>query len=281
MPPTSQPAPATGADKRPDKRRENIVAYVTRHGTARVEDLARHFEVSPMTVHRDLDHLAAENLLERVRGGARSVSPSMSELGVGQRRQLHRDVKSGLCALAAELVEDGAVVSVDDSTTLESLVTLLPQRSPSALITHSLAAMSLHRQRTGAGNIRLIGCGGQYIPETDSFLGAVTSEQLRRLSADVVFVSTTAVRPSAGGGPAIFHPDTEAAETKRALLDTAPVKVLVVDSTKFGAPGVFKIADVTEFDHVVVDNEISDADRALLENTGATLHVLGEIEGDN
>lgn len=281
MPATSQPAPATGADKRPDKRRENIVAYVTRHGTARVEDLARHFEVSPMTVHRDLDHLAAENLLERVRGGARSVSPSMSELGVGQRRQLHRDVKSGLCALAAELVEDGAVVSVDDSTTLESLVTLLPQRSPSALITHSLAAMSLHRQRTGAGNIRLIGCGGQYIPETDSFLGAVTSEQLRRLSADVVFVSTTAVRPSAGGGPAIFHPDTEAAETKRALLDTAPVKVLVVDSTKFGAPGVFKIADVTEFDHVVVDNEISDADRALLENTGATLHVLGEIEGDN
>lgn len=281
MPPTSQPAPATGADKRPDKRRENIVAYVTRHGTARVEDLARHFEVSPMTVHRDLDHLAAENLLERVRGGARSVSPSMSELGVGQRRQLHRDVKSGLCALAAELVEDGAVVSVDDSTTLESLVTLLPQRSPSALITHSLAAMSLHRQRTGAGNIRLIGCGGQYIPETDSFLGAVTSEQLRRLSADVVFVSTTAVRPSSGGGPAIFHPDTEAAETKRALLDTAPVKVLVVDSTKFGAPGVFKIADVTEFDHVVVDNDISDADRALLENTGATLHVLGEIEGDN
>ncbi|MDN6510953.1 MAG: DeoR/GlpR family DNA-binding transcription regulator [Corynebacterium sp.] len=281
MPPTSQPAPATGADKRPDKRRENIVAYVTRHGTARVEDLARHFEVSPMTVHRDLDHLAAENLLERVRGGARSVSPSMSELGVGQRRQLHRDVKSGLCALAAELVEDGAVVSVDDSTTLESLVTLLPQRSPSALITHSLAAMSLHRQRTGAGNIRLIGCGGQYIPETDSFLGAVTSEQLRRLSADVVFVSTTAVRPSAGGGPAIFHPDTEAAETKRALLDTAPVKVLVVDSTKFGAPGVFKIADVTEFDHVVVDNEISDADRALLENTGATHHVLGEIEVDN
>ncbi|MGP9723305.1 DeoR/GlpR family DNA-binding transcription regulator [Corynebacterium sp. AOP40-9SA-29] len=281
MPATSQPSSATGADKRPDKRRENIVAYVTRHGTARVEDLASHFEVSPMTVHRDLDHLAAENLLERVRGGARSVSPSMSELGVGQRRQLHRDVKSGLCALAAEFVEDGAVVAVDDSTTLESLVTLLPQRSPSALITHSLAAMSLHRQRTGAGNIRLIGCGGQYIPETDSFLGAVTSEQLRRLSADVVFVSTTAVRPAAGGGPAIFHPDTEAAETKRALLDTAPVKVLVVDSTKFGAPGVFKIADVAEFTHVVVDNEISDADRALLENTGATLHVLGEIEGDN
>lgn len=282
----SEPIPATGPEKRPDKRRENIVAYVTRHGTARVEELARHFDVSQMTVHRDLDSLAADHLLERVRGGARSVTPSMSELGVGQRRQLHRDIKSGLCALAAELIEDGAVVAIDDSTTLEPLVTVLPQRNPSALITHSLAAMSLHRQRTGAASIRLIGCGGQYIPETDSFLGAMTSEQLRRLSADITFVSTTSLRPApgaAGGssGIALFHPDTEAAETKRALLDIAPVKVLVVDSTKFGAPGVFKVADAEEFDHVIIDNDVSDADQALLEGTGATLHVLATTEGEN
>ncbi|MEY8565256.1 DeoR/GlpR family DNA-binding transcription regulator [Corynebacterium sp.] len=276
----SQPTPATGAEKRPDKRRENIVAYVTRHGTARVEELARHFDVSQMTVHRDLDSLAADHLLERIRGGARSVTPSMSELAVGQRRQLHRDVKTALCARAAELVEDGAVVAVDDSTTLEPLVTVLPQRNPSALVTHSLAAMSLHRQRTGAANIRLIGCGGQYIPETDSFLGAMTCDQLRRLSADVTFVSTTSLRRTPGG-VALFHPDTEAAETKRALLDIAPVKVLVVDSTKFGAPGVFKVADVEEFDHVIVDDGLSDTDRTALEDTGVTLHLTGTTEGDN
>ena len=276
----SQPTPATGAEKRPDKRRENIVAYVTRHGTARVEELARHFDVSQMTVHRDLDSLAADHLLERIRGGARSVTPSMSELAVGQRRQLHRDVKTALCARAAELVEDGAVVAVDDSTTLEPLVTVLPQRNPSALVTHSLAAMSLHRQRTGAANIRLIGCGGQYIPETDSFLGAMTCDQLRRLSADVTFVSTTSLRRTPGG-VALVHPDTEAAETKRALLDIAPVKVLVVDSTKFGAPGVFKVADVEEFDHVIVDDGLSDTDRTALEDTGVTLHLTGTTEGDN
>jgi DeoR/GlpR family transcriptional regulator of sugar metabolism len=276
----SQPTPATGAEKRPDKRRENIVAYVTRHGAARVEELARHFDVSQMTVHRDLDSLAADHLLERVRGGARSVTPSMSELAVGQRRQLHRDVKNALCARAAELVEDGAVVAVDDSTTLEPLVTVLPQRNPSALVTHSLAAMSLHRQRTGAASIRLIGCGGQYIPETDSFLGAMTCDQLRRLSADVTFVSTTSLRPTPGG-MALFHPDTEAAETKRALLDIAPVKVLVVDSTKFGAPGVFKVADVEEFDHVIVDDGLSDTDRTALEHTGATIHLTGTTEGDD
>lgn len=286
----TQPTPAAGpekAEKRPEKRRENIVAYVTRHGTARVEELARHFDVSQMTVHRDLDSLAADHLLERVRGGARSVTPSMSELGVGQRRQLRREVKHQLCTVAAGLIEDGSVVAVDDSTTLEPLVTLLPERTPSALITHSLAAMANHRQRTGAASIRLIGCGGQYIPETDSFLGASTAEQLRQLSADVTFVSTTSVRATGGqgsgatSGMALFHPDAEAAETKRALLDIARVNVLVVDSTKFGAPGLFKVADLSEFAHIIIDDALGDDDRAVLENAGATVHVLGaDTEGE-
>src|SRR5699024_5083034 len=121
-----------------ERRRERIISYITRHGSARVEQLAEHFDVSAMTIHRDLEALAADNLLERIRGGARSVSPSMSELAVGQRRHLHRTTKEALCAAAARLIPEGAVVAIDDSTTLEALVEQLPERAPSALITHSL-----------------------------------------------------------------------------------------------------------------------------------------------
>ena len=265
-----QPTSVTG----PDRRRESIVAYVTRHGTARVEELARHFDVSQMTVHRDLDALAAGHLVERIRGGARSVTPSMSELAVGQRRQLHRNTKTALCALAAELIEDGAVVAVDDSTTLEPLIGLLPDRNPSALVTHSLAAMYNHSRRSGASTIRLIACGGRYIPETDSFLGAGTTEQIRRLSADLTFVSTTSLRATSTG-TALFHPDIEAADTKQALLDIGQTKVLVVDATKFDAPGLFKVADLTDFDHIVTDSATTPEQRARLAASGAALHITG------
>ena len=261
----------------PDRRRENIVAYVTRHGTARVEELARHFDVSQMTVHRDLDTLAADHLLERVRGGARSVSPSMSELAVGQRRQLRRDTKTALCTRAAELIGEGDVVAVDDSTTLEPLIGLLPDRNPSALITHSLAAMYNHTRRSGVTGIRLIACGGQYIPETDSFLGAGTNEQLRQLSADITFVSTTSLRATTDG-TALFHPDVEAADTKRALVALGLVKVLLVDATKFDAPGLFKVADLSDFDHIVADAATSEADRERLRASGATVHIVGDAD---
>lgn len=262
-----------------ERRRERIVAYVTRQGSVRVEQLAEYFDVSAMTVHRDLEALAAEHLLERIRGGARSVSPSMSELGVGQRRQLHRDTKAALCAAAARLIPEGAVVAVDDSTTLEPLVEELPERSPSALITHSLKAMSDHRRRVGMTGIRLIGCGGLYFPETDSFLGATTSAELAQLSADVSFVSTTSVRPAGAGGAALFHPDMEAADTKRALISVGTTRVLVLDSTKFDAPGVFRVAGLEEFDHIIVDAEASRAQRALLSRSHAQIHIV-DAEGN-
>lgn len=258
-----------------ERRRERIVAFVTRHGSARVEQLAEHFDVSAMTIHRDLEALATEHLLERIRGGARSVSPSMSELGVGQRRQLHRDIKEALCAAAARLIPEGTVVAVDDSTTLEPLVEGLPESSPSALITHSLKAMSDHRNRAGMTGIRMIGCGGLYFAETDSFLGATTSEQLSRLSADISFVSTTSVRAVTGGGAALFHPDMEAADTKRTLIGIGATRVLVLDSSKFDAPGVFRVAPLEEFDHIIVDWRVSHAQRELLAHSPAHVHVVG------
>ncbi|MGP6174030.1 DeoR/GlpR family DNA-binding transcription regulator [Corynebacterium sp. A21] len=257
-----------------ERRRERIVAYITRHGSARVEQLAEHFDVSAMTIHRDLEALAAENLLERIRGGARSLSPSMSELAVGQRRHLHRTTKEALCAAAARLIPEGAVVAIDDSTTLEALVERLPERSPSALITHSLKAMSDHRKRAGLTDIRLIACGGLYFAETDSFLGTATSQQLAGLSADITFVSTTSLRTT-GSTAALFHPDMEAADTKRALIGIGAIRVLVLDSSKFDSPGVFRVAPLDDFEHIIVDHRCTREQHEILTRSRAQIHVVG------
>ncbi len=53
-----------------ESRRAEIVNTVREHGHARVDDLAQRLGVSIMTIHRDLDALAEEGLIERVRGGA-------------------------------------------------------------------------------------------------------------------------------------------------------------------------------------------------------------------
>lgn len=55
-------------------RRARILQRVDEAGVVRSAELAAAFQVSEMTVRRDLDHLAAENLVVRMRGGAARVS---------------------------------------------------------------------------------------------------------------------------------------------------------------------------------------------------------------
>jgi len=56
-------------------RRTRVLRRVEEAGTAWVSELAEEFRVSEMTVRRDLDQLAAEDLVIRIRGGATRINP--------------------------------------------------------------------------------------------------------------------------------------------------------------------------------------------------------------
>src|SRR5215210_3506485 len=58
----------------PALRRARILERIQRDGGVSVAELARAYAVSPITVHRDLERLAGEGLVERVHGGARAVA---------------------------------------------------------------------------------------------------------------------------------------------------------------------------------------------------------------
>jgi DeoR family fructose operon transcriptional repressor len=65
-----------------DLRRARILERIERDGGASVRELARAYGVSSITVHRDLERLAADGLIERVHGGARSPRSSSTRLQV-------------------------------------------------------------------------------------------------------------------------------------------------------------------------------------------------------
>ena len=56
------------------RRRELILAIVEERGGARVRELSDQFNVSTMTIRRDIDALAASNQVHRVHGGATRIA---------------------------------------------------------------------------------------------------------------------------------------------------------------------------------------------------------------
>ena len=68
----------------PAMRRQQILERIQREGGVSVADLARDLTVSSITVHRDLEQLSRDGLVERVHGGARALAaagPATAEKG--------------------------------------------------------------------------------------------------------------------------------------------------------------------------------------------------------
>ncbi len=63
----------------PQQRREKILQYLQEQEFLSIQELARRLDVSLMTVHRDLNVLAAEGRLEKFRGEVRRLSLSSDE----------------------------------------------------------------------------------------------------------------------------------------------------------------------------------------------------------
>jgi hypothetical protein len=59
----------------PADRRRHILTLLAAQGSVSIKELCAQFNVSHMTIHRDLDYLESEGQLRKVRGGALEATP--------------------------------------------------------------------------------------------------------------------------------------------------------------------------------------------------------------
>ncbi|GAB3964581.1 DeoR/GlpR family DNA-binding transcription regulator [Actinoallomurus acanthiterrae] len=260
-------APAANDAEGARDRRERIRKRVADEGFVHVKSLAETYDVSVMTIHRDLDTLQSEGWLRKIRGGATAQPSAIYHGDVRHRLQAMADAKRQLAQATVDLVFPGASIMIDESTTGLAIAELLPARGPLTVITNFLAAVNLLADKPG---IDLIALGGAYYPAYDAFLGLRTSEAIRSLHADILFMSTTAITNGY-----CYHQSQETVAVKRALMDSADRRVLLVDHSKFAKNGLHQLAPLTAFDLVVVDSETPQDELATLRARGVPLHIAG------
>jgi hypothetical protein len=109
-------------------RLRQITDAVREAGSMGVAELAGLTGASEMTVRRDLEVLAAQGVLERYRGGARSLLLRGEEPPFALRAQEGLEAKRRIAAEAARLIADGESVVLDSGTTCLEVARALEHR---------------------------------------------------------------------------------------------------------------------------------------------------------
>lgn len=252
---------ATGVER----RRSGIRELVLQDGYARIEDLALRYDVSVMTVHRDLDALAAQGWVSKIRGGATANPSALVDSGVRDRERAMAGAKTAIAAQAARLLVRGQTVFLDDSTTALALVPHLVRCAPLTVATNFLPVLAAVGQAPG---VDVVVVGGTYQPLAQACLGWHTTQAIANLHADLFFLSTTAVHDGS-----CYHRSEHTVEVKRAFLARASRSVLLVDHAKFGRPAPHLLAPLDSFDLVVTDSDTDPDEIARLRDLGVEVDV--------
>lgn len=257
---------AERAPVRKNKARQNQIAdLILGEGSMTAQELAEMFGVSVMTIHRDLDELERQGVLRKARGVATALPSGVFEARVAFRHATAIEHKRRIAQAALRHVEPGMSVMLDDSTTVLHMVPGLAEYAPLHVATNFMAAL---KELTALPDIRVIGIGGDYDPLHDSFQGMHAIEVIKAIHADVLFMSTSAV--AAGHA---YHQEERIVAFKRAMIGSASVRYLLVDSSKLDKTALHGLAPLSVFDLVITDSEASPQALEALEAAGATVEV--------
>lgn len=229
----------------PERRREQILGYLSRYDRAAVGELSQVLSVSEVTIRKDLDALESQGLLLRVHGGAMASGRGRLELHFASREQEHLEEKRRIAQAAAAMVGSGQHIFLDASTTALQIARLLKDREDLTVVTNGLyTALELNF----SAGVTTIVVGGRMRHRSSSLVGSLSIDALQRIRVDIGFFGARAV--SADG---LMEADLDEAQLKQRMVQIAAVTVGIVDSSKFGSTAFSVFALPHELDRVITD----------------------------
>lgn len=260
-----------GATVKRDARQSGIMDLLVAEGDVDLDSLAARFDVSKMTIHRDLDELEVAGLLRKVRGGATIQSGTQFESDYRFRERRGGDAKAAMATCAMDLIEPGMTVMINDGSMAAVLGAMVGAKRPLTVITNNAAVVDTLRSEAG---VTLMALGGVYSGKFNAFLGKITEDSLRGLRADIAFISSPAV-----SGTEVFHMDDAVVRTKQAMMAQATTTCLLINHGRFNQTALHKLADLTQFDHIVTDTQPGATACAALNAADIALTIADQRKG--
>jgi len=244
-----------------EERRRKILELIQRDGRVVVNDLARRYSTSLITIRKDLEYLHRQGRVERAHGGALPIdAAALRDPSLDEKERLHRKEKQRIAAAAARLIEPGHVIILDSGTTTTEVARAVKHIRDLTVITN---AVNIAAELAGT-NVEVILSGGALRRNSFSLVGPLAEDALRHVTADILFLAVDGFDLRYG----LTTPNLLEARANRVMMENAKTTVVVCDSSKFGRRSLSFIAPPSAVHCTITDRKISSRHLRALREAG-------------
>lgn len=248
-----------------EERRHIILELLNARGRVSIVELSGRFQVSEMTVRRDLAQLESDDLLRRRYGGAERIHRGSFEPPYELRARLNVPAKRAIAAKVAAELRDGQTVVLDGGSTGIAIAEALRGRTLTVCVLNIRAAAILAE----SSGTTLMLPGGQIRHGERSIIGPAAEATLREFRFDIYVMTASAIDASAG----MTEWNVDDAAVKRAALGSAARCLVACDSSKFGHTAFARIAGLHQADLIITDAQLDFAHRQAVQAAGVLLEL--------
>jgi DeoR family transcriptional regulator of aga operon len=253
-------------------RRARVLELVRRRQFVSVAGLSSMFGVSEVTIRNDLDTLAEEGHLRRVRGGAVHAATSGREAPFEQALEARAVEKALIGGAAAGMVESGQTVFLDAGTTAAAVARALvarPELENLTVFTNGLrSALELE---PAIPRFSVVLTGGTLRRIQHSLVNPLAAVILEQVHAHIGFLECNGIDANAG----VTSISVAEAEVNRLMMRAARRRVVVADGSKVGEVSLVHLYDLDDVDDLVTDASADPEIVGALRDRAIEVHVAG------
>ncbi len=230
-----------------DHRLQLILSVLSTRGECRTRQLAEQFQLSEMTVRRDLQELESRGQLRRVHGGAVLLN---RDVNYSLRLEHDQAQKQFIGQAATRFLKSGQTVYIDAGTTALALARAIRQGLHQVthlhIVTHGIPIATELAGNTPY-SVQLI--GGDVYQNALSTVGPTALAQISGLDIDLFFMGAGGVDASMGWS----NSNHVEAEIKRTVIKRSKATCVIADGAKWGQQSFAPIVQLGEVSRWIVD----------------------------
>ena len=233
------------------QRRHTIMQLLQEQGEVSVDQLVQLFDISEVTIRKDLSALETNGFLLRKYGGAILMPKEIIDENENDELTKRKFV---MAKAAAERIRDHNRIIVDSGSTTAALIKQLNLKQGLVVMTNSLSVAT--ELRALENEPTLLMTGGTWDTRSESFQGKVAEQVLRSYDFDQLFIGADGI--DLARGSTTFN---ELVGLSQVMAEVSREVVVMVESQKIGRKMPNLELTWQQIDVLITDTGLSEQDK--------------------